>query len=590
MRWPRLTAEVLPLLTIISPLIGLTTTLVMSRWNQLLVRPMALSNSAMTLLFAAATLWFHSLPESAPLEQGRIHERPGIAWLAERGVAPADTKLAMITGMHVRLEFQSDGFSAWTSLLLSLVVWSILCLPGGFKGASFSSGSALLMISQALLLASCFSTDALTALVLMEISILPVAALVAQFGDDGRRSAAGSCWMWQMTGCSLSLLGITLLGVSQPWMQSDLVPTRGAALFEMAQLTTSVRQLLARSETAWQLWSFLAPWSASLLLLGFLIRLPTFPFMGWYQSILISAPAEISALIAAIFPLTAFSGWVRLGMPLFSDDRIVASILGAASLLGLLQAVFSLQSETDMKRFLANFSSAMLCLAGLGLCFQSQDAVRGAWFLILNQGLTVACGMLIVQMLDSRRLPRDLAQWSNARSSSTSMKRVVVILLATGLGVPALGGLAGMILQLSAASGIAMGMIAGLSIALLAMSTAVLKLVALVLSSSKTPTATSPVRSGESHRMDLGVVELAAFLPLLLVLIALNLAPTLMTRTCDSAIQRLFRHSDQRTLSGTSGRHSLPHLPTAVAAFAVTEENRSGFCQSPCKVSLDPLE
>lgn len=555
MRWPRLSAEVLPLLISVSPLIGVATTAFMARWNASLIRPMALSNSAMTLLLIGTVLWLRFPFESGEPSSSRTQVgAAGIAWLAESASPRDSASKPNDRGMKVRLSWTLDGLSAWSALLLSLTVWAVLCCPLQPENPSYASHCLGLLTCQSLLLASYFSADAISALVLLEMALVPVYLLVGRYGDENRRLAATTWWTWQMTGCTCSLLGVTLLAVSEPWMQMDLVATRGFAQFDTARLVSSIQQLLNRSETALQVWSHLAPWGAALLLLGIVIRLPLFPFQRWYQTTIVAAPAGLSAVIVAAFPLAALVGWMRLGMPLFGlNGGLAAAVLGIVSVVGSLQAGFMLQSHVDLKRILATISCVMLGLAGVGLSLQNSEGIRSAWLLVLVQGLAIPCGMLLVQILESRFGTRDLARLADRLTTSPRLRFVLTILLLGWAGIPITAAFSALYLQMSASSAAPLWMILAESIAILLVATAAFRALASTVrpSTSIRDRIAATTVPDSTRRTDVSGSELLALAPMLALLVLLNLAPSIFTKACEPTLQKLFPQVDQRTGCGT---------------------------------------
>ncbi|MBS0206425.1 MAG: hypothetical protein JSS49_26340 [Planctomycetes bacterium] len=534
MQWPRLAVEVLPLLTTISPLIGVATILVLSRWNSALARPMALSNATVALLLAAATVW--SLPGD-PTDSAAArpqHIEPGITWLTESSGSDHVLERAP-RGFRVRLAFGHEGLSAWSALLLSLTVWAILWCPGRVEAAAFPKYCVGLLTSQTLLLASIYSTDAITAILFVELALLPLHLLVGASGDDGRRTAAGSWWLWQFVGCSISLLGVTLLAVSQPWMISDLVVHRGPVQLDTAALAENLRQSLARSETALHLWNDLGSWGAVLLTAGFLIRLPVFPFHEWYRSTVLTAPTGISAVIAVAFPLIAFNGWLRLGMPVFGQNNpVLGGVLGMLAMLGALQSGLMALSKTDIKRLVISLSCTMLCLTCIGLSFQTRDGSRGAWLLILAHGLTVALGMLLVQVLESRFGTSDLDHLPNLMSHSPRLATALAILFLGWAGIPAATGFAALYLQHSNPAGARVWLIAGESVALIAQASASIRIFARLRTDSPEAACRSRINLAGT---DLNTLEVAILSPFVALLVVLNVAPGVIMHTCETVFR-----------------------------------------------------
>lgn len=534
MQWPHLAADVLPLLTTISPLIGVATILLMWRWSTSLVWPMAVSNATITLLLTATTIWL--LPfESANPATSRTGGESVITWLAENRVSADQPSTTIPRGFNLRLAFGHEGLSAWPALLLSLTVWAALCSPGRLETSSFPAYCLGLMVSQTFLLAAVYSTDTVASLIFVELAAVPLYLLVGMSGDEDRRTVAGSWWLWQFLGCSTSLLGVTLLAVSQPWMISDLVVHRGAIQFDGSMLAENLRQALARSETALHVWNDLGPWGAVLVTAAFMIRLPVFPFHEWYRAGLSTAPPGVAAVISVAFPAISFSSWIRLGLPVFGQsNNMLAGILAMLAMLGALQSSLTALSQTDVKRLVASMSCAMLCLACLGLSFQTRDGSRGAWLLILAHGLSVPLGMLLVQFLESRRGTCDLDQLPALMATSPRLASALALLFLGWAGIPAASGFSALYLEHSNPAGAKLWLILGESAALMALASASIRIFARLMTGSSTR-ASPPVN--DVAEVDLSSYEFIILSPFVTLLVLLNVAPEVILNVCEGVFR-----------------------------------------------------
>lgn len=542
MLWPRFSPQILPLLITISPMIGLVTTVVISRWNRSLVRPMAIANSTITLLLVATAVWMQ--PHVEPTASRDVRKgQSGVEWLAMPSRAPAAGPASSTTGIKVRLTGGQDGIALWSAVLLALSVWAVLSYRDSLPDSSEWLTCSGLLASQTLLLAAGFSTDAVVAIVLLELSVLPIALIIGTAGDNNRRHVAASWWTWQLTGGVCSLVGLTMLAVSQPWMQAELVPARGAISFDINHLASGIQQLLSRSETAVHIWSHLAPWAAAMLVCGLLIRLPTFPFQGWYASTLVSAPTGISIVVAAAFPLVACVAWLRLGMPLFGmNEGLASSTVGVASLAGLIHAGLKARSEKDLKHLFALLSCAMLSLAGIALSFHNADGVRAAWLMMLSQGLAVPCGLLLTQSLESRWGTRDVSRLSDLVATSPRLAMALGTLLLGWTSVPLLTGFSAIYQQLAGASSAGVWLILGESLGLVLLAMTGLR----VFTEMMTPTTRKgSVTTASSPSHDLRISELLIQLPMIAMLVAVIVAPMLFVQACDTSIPGLQQVSRQ---------------------------------------------
>ena len=541
MPWPQLSANLLPLLITVSPLIGMATTSAMSRWNKTLVRPMAVSNSTFTLFLVAMAIWLQPATDSEDHRQVS-KSPPGIEWLAD---TVANEQGFAQSGIRVRVGWWLNGLSTWSAAIVALTVWAVLCCPNELAGESFAANCGTLLSCQALLFASTFSADCLAAIVFLEMSVVPIYLIIGRHGDSNRRQVAGRWWMWQLSGCTCSLLGATLLVVSQPWMQAEFVTVRQGLVFDTPLLTQAIQQMLNRSESALHIWNNVRPWASALMLSGLLIRLPTFPVQGWYQSTLMSAPTGIAAVIAAAFPLAAFGGWLRLGMPLFGfHSGTMNSALAVAALVGLLYASIAAQSQTDLKQLLVLISCAMICVAGIGLSFRNIDGVRAAWLMMLSHGLSIPCGLLLVQSMEARLGTRELTRLSSLVSTSPRLAILLELLLLGWTGVPVLAGFTAIYQQLAGASSIGLWLKIGETIGLVALAAAGQRAFTHLwnwspgssLESSK-PVPPSP--------LDTSSRELVALAPFIVLLILVNAAPMYFLPAVDATIPSRHRSSHQ---------------------------------------------
>jgi len=557
MPWLHYSHDVLPLLSVLSPLIGVITTVVVSRSNRTLVRPMALSNTAMTLFIVGTIAWMPNSTGRVGLEPSRsTSTAPGINWLASSAAGTDSPAISKVTGISVRICFASDGLSAWPALLLSVTIWGSICTLGRQDGHSYSLQCIGLMASQSLLLGSFFATDAIVAMFFLEAALIPIYLLLGACGDDVRRPVSSRWWIWQAIGCSSSLIGITLLAVSRPWMTSDIA-ARAGLTFDARVIADSIRQSLAQSETAWHLWGQLAPWAAAFLLLGLLIRLPIYPFQSWYQSSLTAAPYGTSAMIAVAFPLVALTTWLRFGLPLFGfNNSALATLLGLFSLAGALQTSFSLRAQTDLKQIVASFSSILLSIVGIGLSAQMRDGVRGAWLLVLSQAAIVATAMLIVQMVETRFGTRDLRRLSRQMTTAPQLIAVVSLLIFGWAGVPAIVAYSAIYLQLSAMTG-SLWLIAGASAALAMLAWSAVSMLSQVMAANTTLAPAESNDARQSATKDLAILrsEACALLPIMALTILFSVAPTFVLGRCEPTLQKLFGRVDSQAAL------SLPNSP-----------------------------
>ncbi|MBC8115900.1 MAG: hypothetical protein H7062_16055, partial [Candidatus Saccharimonas sp.] len=450
MRWLTLAADMLPFMATISPLIGAASVAVVSRLNPLLARPTALSNAFLTLLLLGAAVWHygpHRVDQRGRADVSQMEASFG--WLAESSSAEAVDKGPVQRGVGVRLSFGIDGLTLWPAVWLALAAWAAILSPGPRVGESSSAYCIALFLGEAFLLASLTSRDLVTSLISFEMSLPALYFLIGRWGGRERRAAAGRFLIWQLVGCGLTLLGTTLIAVSWPWVRSDFDARRSPIFFDTFGLVEGLQSMVARNEVAVQLWSDLAPWGCLLLVLGFAIRLPTFPFQSWYVTTLVEAPAGVAGLLAIAIPQVAFCGWVRFAMPLFVEQAVELSwLLGVVASVGALHAGLRAVSQSNFKQLVAALSMGWLALVLLAMRLPSREGLTGAWLLIQSQGLAVAGLFWFIGLLQSRSGDREPDTLEGAAFQRPRLA-VMLITLLVGSGVMGCGSAAGSFLALS---------------------------------------------------------------------------------------------------------------------------------------------
>lgn len=580
MRWPHLSVEVLPLLVLISPLIGLLTAGVMSRWNQALVRPMALANSLTTIMLVVVVLFVYR-PGANAEKSGFVRQMTSSTPWLQGGVRRGQqTDVPSPKGIDVRLSFGVDGMSAWAALLLTVTVWAAICFPGRIRDDLFCAYCSWLMLTESLLLASLMAGDVITIVIFFELALLPVYLLVGVCGEGQHRQAAGSLWIWQFAGSACSLFGATLLAVARPWMQSDLVVKRAPMVFDEVLLVENIQQLLVRSEAALQIWSHLAPWGGLFLMFGFAVRLPVYPFQGWYVSALSHGPAGAAALIAAIFPLAAVHGWLRLASPFFNESgTVITGLLSTCAVIGLWRAALVSQSQNELRKLVVTISVGLLSLACLGVNTASHDAVRGGWLLVYSQGLATAIGIFVAEMIEVRTRSREYPPLGSWIGDAPRLAMLILVIQVVMAELPLLANFAAIyLIALSTAEAngaVLVAEVIGLSL----LAAGVLR--ALGASSANAHSGSALRRPAAEQRStwfdrfedsdhqprggdsrggnvsDLRLREVVTVVPLFGLLVLVNLVPHVVLDGCDPLMRRLIRRSEKVSFQTRSTSHSV---------------------------------
>jgi NADH-quinone oxidoreductase subunit M len=557
MQWLHSIASLLPLLAALSPLIGAITVLMMARRSELL-RPMALANSIVTVLLIGTALW--QFDPHRHDSRGRAAARQMESDVSlHRDASP---------GIDDRLSVGFDGLAGWPALLVAFSVWSAMCPPGQTDGRSFSIQAFWLFVCESCLIGSFMAGDAIVSLLLLEAALFPICFVMGSYGTEAQRGAATKLWAYQLVGCGLSLLGTTMLAVSRPWMQSDLSVRHHSLSFDATTLGDSLQLLLPRSETAVLVWSHLAPWCVPLILLGMAVRLPLFPFHGWYRSAVLNAPAGVAAVIVVALPTAALNGWLKTGMPVFATHSSPLTLMaGVLAMAGTLHAGIMVQRFRSLKELVATAAAGMFCLSSLNLGMPTRSGVFGAWLTVISQGAAVAAACLAIGDAETTSGERDLKPGEERSFRRPRRAALLAVLLLCWMGVPFLGGLTGSILVLS--SSLSWGILAA-SIAIgatLLTAIAVLRAIVGILAQGGARPKPDVLSPGPIDESDLSWNELMQVVPFLAFLVVVTLAPSLIMRSCEPTLSRLLQQAERTELRESStGASDASHCAEATAS------------------------
>lgn len=413
------------------------------------------------------------------------------AWTTMVGAPPETYVWAGPIG--AQLAIGQDGTSA-ALLMLSGVVFAI--------GAAASAGVrsprayfALWSVLQVTVAGVLVARDLMLFFAFWEALLVTVAVLLWNWGGADRRAVTLRLLLYWMTGSAFLLAGIVVLGV-------------GARSFSLADL--GAYRLAEGSQVI----------LALLFLAAFAVRLPLFPFHAWLARTYVSAPLPLAIVLAGVVSKLAIYGIVRICIPLFPLGMAdLAPVLIGLATVGALYGAVLATRQRDTRTVIAYASLSQLDLIALGAFLGTPNGFEGALIGSVSHGLVVATLFVLALSLARRIGSFGFGSGGLASRAPVLMTLFLVAILAA-IGVPGTSGAPGELLILAAAFARSPGI--GLLAALVVILSAVYGtgLLHAVFFGADGPTA--QVATGGA---DLGWRERAVLIPLLVLVVALGVAP-----------------------------------------------------------------
>jgi NADH-quinone oxidoreductase subunit M len=424
------------------------------------------------------------------------------------------TEVQWIPELGVDIRLGVDGISLPLVVLTSLLGWcaAVYSLrrtperPRAFVG--------LLLLLQVGMVGTFTALDLLVFFVFFEVVLAPMWFLIAFWGTGERRRAANLFILYTVLGSVVMLVGF--LVVMAATGTADMVQLAAGLGAEMS----SGVQLLA----------------ALLILAGLAVKTPMWPFHTWLPDAHTAAPTVGSVMLAGVMLKMGTYGMVRIVLPTLPDAmRQIAPYLAAFAVIGIIYGALASYAQDDLKRVIAFSSVGHMGFVLLGISTLSAVGVNAALFGNLAHGLITGLLFFVVGAVKERvgttsfaDLPRGLY------GSAPRLGFLLGFAAVASLGLPGLAGFWGEFLSLVAAFRPAVPEVAYYRVLL------VLAAVGMVLAAVYFLRVLRRVGQGpapETRLPDVAADEWLAWLPLVLLIVVLGVAPALVFEITEPAVR-----------------------------------------------------
>jgi NADH-quinone oxidoreductase subunit M len=285
---------------------------------------------------------------------------------------------------------------------------------------------ALLLLLEGSTLGIFMALDTMLFFLFWELTLIPLYFLISLWGiGPNRRYAAASYTLFMLAGGVPLLFGFIVLAYHQGEASGIGIPA--GLVFDYVEL---LRTPLA---PAWQEVVFF------LLLLGFAVKVPLFPFHTWLPVVAKEGPAAVAALLTGL-KLGAY-GIIRFLVPLtpLAVQRY-HWLLAGLGVVGVLYGALGALGQTNLRRMLAFSSMSHVGLVILGVAAFNIQGIQGAVFQLLN--FTVVAGglFLLAGSLHHRIGSTDVISLGGVARTMPMLAAFFLLFGFASMGVPGTNG------------------------------------------------------------------------------------------------------------------------------------------------------
>jgi NADH-quinone oxidoreductase subunit M len=316
--------------------------------------------------------------------------------------------------------------------------------------------------------------------VFWEVMLLPMYFLIGVWGGPRREYAAIKFFLYTLLGGVFMLIAVLMLYFSSDLkmlsrdqlvaahvISAELSESEQAARFAEIQSHTTPQRtfnILALQQLGQHTDAFngdvlgkpLQWWAFLLLLIGFVIKVPSVPLHTWLPDAHVEAPTPISMILAGILLKLGGYGIIRICYPICPQAGYeLAYFVCALGVVSMVYGAFAALAQKDFKRLVAYSSVSHMGYVVLGIGVWSAVAgnefnpdawkmgMNGAMFQMIAHGIASPGMFFMVGVVYERVHHRNLDQFGGLFAKMPVYSGLAIGIFFAGLGLPGLCGFIG---------------------------------------------------------------------------------------------------------------------------------------------------
>ena len=392
------------LCTLLSPLVGIITLLLIPSWNKLLQKQVALVSSSLSFIFSLC-LWVNFNKSI-----GHFQYVNHVSWTQY-------SNLSFSLGI--------DGISIFFLILTSLLI-PLCLLVSWWVDSSTKEYFMAWLILEFFLLGVFSILDLLVFYVLFESVLVPMYVIVGLWGSRERKiRAAYFLFLYTLLGSVLMLIGILYIYYQTGTTDYETLTT--------VVFTPKEEKLL---------------WLA--FFASFATKVPMVPVHIWLPEAHVEAPTAGSVILAGVLLKLGTYGLIRFSFALFPTACFYFTpLVYSIAAVGVIYTSLTAIRQTDFKRILAYTSVAHMNLVIIGMFSFTVIGLEGSILQSLSHGFVASALFVIVGVVYDRHHTRTVKYYGGLTHMMPVYIMIFLFFTMANIGLPGTGSFIGEFLILT---------------------------------------------------------------------------------------------------------------------------------------------